>query len=145
MCTFLSHCFETKNYHCLHLSLMGKLYRSGSTRKTILILMKALYTYMCSWVLWNLLVKIAPWFFCYLCTNVNSETSGLLNIDHAPCLSVFRAEDSNTHRHLTEFVGADMEMCFNYHYHEVIDVLDKLFVSMFKGLRDRWGLEVFKL
>ena len=25
---------------------------------------------------------------------------------------VFRAEDSNTHRHLTEFVGLDMEMAF---------------------------------
>jgi aspartyl-tRNA synthetase len=52
-------------------------------------------------------------------------------------LTVFRAEDSNTHRHLTEFVGVDLEMCFNYHYHEVIDALDHLFVSIFKGLRDR--------
>ena len=26
--------------------------------------------------------------------------------------AVFRAEDSNTHRHLTEFVGLDMEMAF---------------------------------
>ena len=32
---------------------------------------------------------------------------------------VFRAEDSNTHRHLTEFVGLDLEMAFNEHYHEV--------------------------
>ena len=32
---------------------------------------------------------------------------------------VFRAEDSNTHRHLTEFVGLDMEMAFQHHYHEV--------------------------
>ena len=32
---------------------------------------------------------------------------------------VFRAEDSNTHRHLTEFVGLDLEMAFKYHYHEV--------------------------
>ena len=51
---------------------------------------------------------------------------------------VFRAEDSNTHRHLTEFVGADMEMCFKYHYHEVIDVLGSLFIHIFKGLRDRY-------
>ncbi|KAH3699237.1 aspartate--tRNA ligase, cytoplasmic-like [Dreissena polymorpha] len=55
---------------------------------------------------------------------------------------VFRAEDSNTHRHLTEFVGADIEMCFNYHYHEVIDVLDQLFVYIFKGLRDRYSEEI---
>ena len=33
--------------------------------------------------------------------------------------AVFRAEDSNTHRHLTEFVGLDMEMAFQHHYHEV--------------------------
>jgi aspartyl/asparaginyl-tRNA synthetase len=33
--------------------------------------------------------------------------------------AVFRAEDSNTHRHLCEFVGLDLEMAFNEHYHEV--------------------------
>lgn len=32
---------------------------------------------------------------------------------------VFRAEDSNTHRHLCEFVGLDMEMAFKEHYYEV--------------------------
>ena len=32
--------------------------------------------------------------------------------------AVFRAEDSNTHRHLTEFVGLDLEMAFKFHYHE---------------------------
>ena len=33
--------------------------------------------------------------------------------------AVFRAEDSITHRHLCEFVGMDVEMCFYEHYHEV--------------------------
>lgn len=55
---------------------------------------------------------------------------------------VFRAEDSNTHRHLTEFVGADMEMGFKYHYHEVLDVLGELFIHIFKGLRDRYAEEI---
>jgi aspartyl-tRNA synthetase len=32
---------------------------------------------------------------------------------------VFRAEKSFTHRHLCEFVGLDLEMAFNEHYHEV--------------------------
>lgn len=32
---------------------------------------------------------------------------------------VFRAENSNTHRHMTEFTGLDFEMAFNEHYHEV--------------------------
>ncbi|VDN28967.1 unnamed protein product, partial [Cylicostephanus goldi] len=38
--------------------------------------------------------------------------------------AVFRAEDSNTHRHMTEFVGLDLEMAFNFHYHEVIVITD---------------------
>jgi len=51
--------------------------------------------------------------------------------------TVFRAEDSNTHRHLTEFVGLDMEMAFKYHYHEVVDVIGNMFVSIFKGLQEK--------
>lgn len=51
--------------------------------------------------------------------------------------SVFRAEDSNTYRHLTEFVGLDLEMAFKYHYHEVVDVIGSLFTNIFKGLRDK--------
>ncbi|KAJ9113559.1 hypothetical protein QFC20_001910 [Naganishia adeliensis] len=31
---------------------------------------------------------------------------------------VFRAEDSNTHRHLCEFTGLDLEMAIEEHYHE---------------------------
>lgn len=53
------------------------------------------------------------------------------------CGAVFRAEDSNTHRHLTEFVGLDLEMAFKYHYHEVVDVIGDLFTSIFKGLEDK--------
>ena len=53
--------------------------------------------------------------------------------------SVFRAEDSNTHRHLTEFIGRDIEMTFNEHYHEVIDMIGRTFVLIFKGLRDRYA------
>ncbi|XP_076057135.1 aspartyl-tRNA synthetase isoform X2 [Oratosquilla oratoria] len=37
---------------------------------------------------------------------------------------VFRAENSNTHRHLTEFTGLDLEMAFHHHYHEVIQMED---------------------
>lgn len=52
--------------------------------------------------------------------------------------AVFRAEDSNTHRHLTEFVGLDLEMAFKYHYHEVLNTIGDTFTQMFKGLRDQW-------
>ena len=56
--------------------------------------------------------------------------------------AVFRAEDSNTHRHLTEFVGLDLEMAFNYHYHEVVDVIAANFVDMFKGLQKEFATEI---
>jgi len=55
---------------------------------------------------------------------------------------VFRAEDSNTHRHLCEFVGLDMEMSFQYHYHEVLDTIGGMFTEMFKGLRDNFAKEI---
>uniref|UniRef100_D3TLE4 Aspartate--tRNA ligase, cytoplasmic n=1 Tax=Glossina morsitans morsitans TaxID=37546 RepID=D3TLE4_GLOMM len=56
--------------------------------------------------------------------------------------AVFRAEDSNTHRHLTEFVGLDLEMAFKYHYHEVLHTIGDTFTAMFKGLRDLYALEI---
>lgn len=46
---------------------------------------------------------------------------------------VFRAENSFTHRHMTEFVGLDLEMAFQEHYHEVLDLFDRLFIHIFKG------------
>lgn len=48
--------------------------------------------------------------------------------------SVFRAEDSYTHRHLCEFTGLDVEMEIKEHYFEVVDIVDRLFVSMFDTL-----------
>lgn len=56
--------------------------------------------------------------------------------------AVFRAEDSNTHRHLTEFVGLDLEMAFKYHYHEVLDTIGNTFTGIFKGLRDQYAAEI---
>jgi len=56
--------------------------------------------------------------------------------------AVFRAEDSNTHRHLTEFVGLDMEMAFQHHYHEVVYTIGAMFTEMFKGLRDQYAKEI---
>jgi len=56
--------------------------------------------------------------------------------------AVFRAEDSNTHRHLTEFVGLDLEMAFKYHYHEVLDTIGQTFTEIFKGLRDQYAAEI---
>lgn len=56
--------------------------------------------------------------------------------------AVFRAEDSNTHRHLTEFVGLDLEMAFNYDYHEVVELIGETFVDIFRGLEEKYGTEI---
>ncbi|KAG1870036.1 hypothetical protein F4604DRAFT_1773243 [Suillus subluteus] len=55
---------------------------------------------------------------------------------------VFRAEDSNTHRHLTEFIGLDLEMTIEEHYHEVKELLDGMFKTIFKGLKERYAKEI---
>ena len=55
---------------------------------------------------------------------------------------VFRAENSNTHRHLTEFTGLDLEMAFENHYHEVLDVIDHTLKEIFKGLKERFRGEI---
>ena len=55
---------------------------------------------------------------------------------------VFRAENSNTHRHMTEFIGLDLEMAIEEHYHEVMELLDALFLHMFHGLRQKYAKEI---
>ncbi len=50
-----------------------------------------------------------------------------------------RAENSFTHRHMCEFTGLDFEMAIHEHYDEVLDVIDKLFVYIFEGLRSKFG------
>ncbi|KZT18358.1 aspartyl-tRNA synthetase cytoplasmic [Neolentinus lepideus HHB14362 ss-1] len=47
---------------------------------------------------------------------------------------VFRAENSNTHRHLTEFTGLDLEMTFEADYHEVMNLIDEMFLHIFKSI-----------
>ena len=55
---------------------------------------------------------------------------------------VFRSEKSFTHRHMTEFTGLDLEMTFKDHYHEVLDVLEGLFLHIFEGINERCKLEL---
>jgi aspartyl-tRNA synthetase len=55
---------------------------------------------------------------------------------------VFRAENSNTHRHLTEFVGLDLEMIIKYHYSEVLDLIDELFIHIFTGIETKYKKEL---
>jgi aspartyl-tRNA synthetase len=56
--------------------------------------------------------------------------------------AVFRAENSNTHRHLTEYTGLDIEMAIEEHYHEMLDVLDAVIKNMLKGVYGRYRREI---
>jgi aspartyl-tRNA synthetase len=55
---------------------------------------------------------------------------------------VFRAENSNTYRHLTEYTGLDLEMQIINHYHEVLRTLDRTFKAIFKGIYDNYRPEI---
>ncbi|EDR24016.1 aspartyl-tRNA synthetase, cytoplasmic, putative [Entamoeba dispar SAW760] len=55
---------------------------------------------------------------------------------------VFRAENSNTRRHLTEFEGLDIEMEIVENYHECIDVMEKLFTFIFDEIPKRFPDEL---
>jgi nondiscriminating aspartyl-tRNA synthetase len=55
---------------------------------------------------------------------------------------VFRAEDSNTPRHLTEYTGLDLEMAFEEHYHEALDIIDGMFKNLWKGIYERYQKEI---
>lgn len=70
-----------------------------------------------------------------ICSNVDS-------LLRAQSYLVFRAENSNTHRHLTEFTGLDLEMAIESDYTEVLDMLDGLLLHIFRGLQSRYRAEV---
>lgn len=55
---------------------------------------------------------------------------------------VFRAENSFTHRHMTEFTGLDLEMSFEHHYHEVLELIESLFIHLFTEIRRRYAKEI---
>jgi len=55
---------------------------------------------------------------------------------------VFRAENSNTRRHLCEFTGFDLEMVIHEHYDEVLEVFSDLFIHIFDGLNERCSAEI---
>ncbi|KFA62461.1 hypothetical protein S40285_05843 [Stachybotrys chlorohalonatus IBT 40285] len=66
---------------------------------------------------------------------------------------VFRAENSNTHRHLTEYTGLDIEMSIDKDYHEVMYVVDDFLKAVFTAvysmpevevLQKRWPSSEFK-
>ena len=55
---------------------------------------------------------------------------------------VFRAEKSDTHRHLTEFVGLDIEMEFKQHYHEVLNFIGNTLMNIWRDLETNFQKEL---
>ncbi|KAH8061812.1 hypothetical protein JL722_3766 [Aureococcus anophagefferens] len=55
---------------------------------------------------------------------------------------VFRAEDSNTRRHLCEFTGLDFEMAIYEHYYEILHVFSELFAHIFSSLESKFAKEL---
>lgn len=55
---------------------------------------------------------------------------------------VFRAENSFTHRHMTEFTGVDMEMTFKNDYHEALDMISGMLNHIFTELPRRYSREM---
>jgi len=43
---------------------------------------------------------------------------------------------------MTEFTGLDLEMAIEEHYHEVVDILDNLFLNIFRGLTTQYAKEI---
>ncbi|KAJ3578552.1 hypothetical protein NPX13_g2011 [Xylaria arbuscula] len=55
---------------------------------------------------------------------------------------VFRAENSNTPRHMTEFTGLDMEMEIEDDYEEVRDMIEATLMYIFRGLQEKCKDEI---
>ncbi|KAL6838522.1 hypothetical protein ACP4OV_031767 [Aristida adscensionis] len=56
--------------------------------------------------------------------------------------TVFRAEKSNTHRHLCEYIGIHVELEIQEHYFEICDLCGSLFVKLFDHLSENCGEEL---
>ncbi|KAL5596727.1 hypothetical protein BROUX41_006581 [Berkeleyomyces rouxiae] len=48
---------------------------------------------------------------------------------------VFRAENSNTHRHLTEYIGLDLEMELQHDHYELLAVVDEMLKNIFAAVQ----------
>lgn len=55
---------------------------------------------------------------------------------------VFRAENSNTHQHMTEFTGLDMEMAIEHLYFEARDIVDGMLKHIFHLLQTKNAEEI---
>lgn len=68
---------------------------------------------------------------------ISSDLPGVFEVG-----PVFRAENSNTNRHLCEFTGLDLEMPIQWNYEEVIQVVHDTLFAVFKGLEASFAKEL---
>ena len=52
---------------------------------------------------------------------------------------VFRAENSNTNRHTTEFTGFDLEFSYIDSYEDVMDLEEEMLTQMLKDIKEKYG------
>ncbi len=58
---------------------------------------------------------------------------------------VFRAENSNTNRHTTEFTGFDIEFSYINSFDDVMDLEEEMLVYMLKNVSDKYKAEIKNL
>jgi aspartyl-tRNA synthetase len=57
-------------------------------------------------------------------------------------LKIFRKLYGRTSKHLNEFVSLDLEMVIKFHYYELIDVMNSLFLHIFEGIEKKFSEEL---
>ena len=55
---------------------------------------------------------------------------------------VFRAENSNTNRHATEFTGFDLEFSYIDSYEDVMDLEEDILIAALKKVKEKYGNEI---
>src|ERR1700731_4316227 len=55
---------------------------------------------------------------------------------------VFYTENSFTHRYLIEFIGLNLEIIFEEHYHEILELIEEIFIFIFKSLEKRFSKKI---
>ncbi|KAJ4477137.1 lysyl-tRNA synthetase [Lentinula aciculospora] len=79
----------------------------------------------------------SPQLFKQMAVAADFGTGGVFEVG-----PVFRAENSNTKRHLTEYTGLDLEMAIRKDYHEVMLVVDSVLKAIFKSVYEKRRREV---
>jgi aspartyl-tRNA synthetase len=75
---------------------------------------------------------------------VTSIYTHIITNEHRQIGPVFRAENSNTHRHLTEYTGLDIEMALTCNYRELMHTVDGVLKKIFEAMYSMPEVEVVR-